>query len=289
MLVACDFDISCDKFFEGVRVMELGLVGKTALVTGGSKGIGLETARALAREGVKVLICARREEALADAARDIIQTTQTRIETHSLDVTKIEQIATIPRIVSDKLGRIDILVNNAGTGTYKPFLEVTDDELLEGMAINFFAQFRICQRIVPMMIAQGGGRIVNVSGQTGIMTLNPPFLSSCTGPAKSAEIRFSKVLANELAPHNIRVNCVIPGFINTPERFAKWERELAKRRLNSGDAERERSLWSSNQGMRDTRWGTPEEIANLIVFAASDAASYINGAELVADNAMDKS
>jgi 3-oxoacyl-[acyl-carrier protein] reductase len=157
------------------------------------------------------------------------------------------------------------------------------------MAINFFAQFRICQRIVPMMIAQGGGRIVNVSGQTGIMTLNPPFLSSCTGPAKSAEIRFSKVLANELAPHNIRVNCVIPGFINTPERFAKWERELAKRQLSPEDAARERSLWSSNQGMRDTRWGTPEEIANLIVFAVSDAASYINGAELVVDNAMDKS
>jgi 3-oxoacyl-[acyl-carrier protein] reductase len=172
---------------------------------------------------------------------------------------------------------------------YKPFLEVTDKELVDGMAINFFAQFRICQRIVPLMIAQGGGRIVNVSGQTGIMTLNPPFLSSCTGPAKSAEIRFSKVLANELAPHNIRVNCVIPGFINTLERFAKWERELAERQLSAEDAARERALWSSNQGMRDTRWGTPEEIANLIVFAVSDAASYINGAELVADNAMDKS
>jgi 3-oxoacyl-[acyl-carrier protein] reductase len=267
--------------------MELGLAGKTALVTGGSKGIGLETARALAREGVKVLICARRQQALADAAHDIMQTTQARIETHSLDVTKVDQIETIPRLIRDKLGRIDILVNNAGTGTYKPFLEVTDDELVEGMAINFFAQFRICQRIVPMMIAQGGGRIINISGQTGIMTLNPPFLSSCTGPAKSAEIRFSKVLANELAPHNIRV--VIPGFINTPERFAKWERELAKRGLSPEEAERERSLWSSNQGMRDTRWGMPEEIANLVVFAASDAASYINGAELVADNAMDKS
>ena len=261
---------------ERSKAMELGLANKTALVTGGSKGIGLETARALAREGVKVLICARRESALADAARDIMKTTQAKIET-------------IPHVVKDKLGHIDILINNAGTGTYKPFLEVTDEELVDGMAINFFAQFRICQRIVPMMIAQGGGRIVNVSGQTGIMTLNPPFLSSCTGPAKSAEIRFSKVLANELAPHNIRVNCVIPGFINTPERFAKWERELAKRQLSPEDAARERSLWSSNQGMRDTRWGTPEEIAHLVVFAVSDAASYINGAELVADNAMDKS
>jgi 3-oxoacyl-[acyl-carrier protein] reductase len=269
--------------------MELGLAGKTALVTGGSKGIGLETARALAREGVKVLVCARRESALAEAARDIMRTTQVKIETHSVDVTRVEEIEMIPSIVSDKLGRIDILVNNAGTGTYKPFLEVTDEELVYGMAINFFAQFRICQRIVPMMIAQGGGSIVNVAGETGIMTLNPPFLSSCTGPAKSAEIRFSKVLANELAPHNIRVNCVIPGFIHTPERFAKWERELAKRQLSPEDAARERALWSSHQGMRNTRWGTPEEIANLVVFAVSDVASYINGAELVADNAMDKS
>jgi 3-oxoacyl-[acyl-carrier protein] reductase len=269
--------------------MELGLAGKTALVTGGSKGIGLETARALAREGVKVLICARREQALADAALDIMQTTQAKIETQPMDVTKVDQIDTIPRVVREKLGGIDILVNNAGTGTYKPFLEVTDDELVEGMAINFFAQFRICQRIVPMMIAQGGGRIVNVSGETGIMTLNPPFLSSCTGPAKAAEIRFSKVLAHELAPYNIRVNCVIPGFINTPERFAKWERELVKRELGAEDAARERSLWSTSQGARDTRWGTPGEIANLILFAVSDAASYINGAGLVADNAMHRS
>src|SRR5690242_1423210 len=107
--------------------MDLGLAGKTALVTGGSKGIGLETARALAREGVKVLICARRPEALAEAARDIMQTTQQTIATHPLDVTKVDEIETIPRIVRDKLGRIDILVNNAGTGTYKPFLEVTDE------------------------------------------------------------------------------------------------------------------------------------------------------------------
>src|SRR5215472_16839084 len=135
--------------------MELSLANKTALVTGGSKGIGLETARALAREGVKVLICARRETALADAARDIMQTTQAKIETYPLDVTKVEQIETIPRVIKDRLGHIDILINNAGTGTYKPFLEVTDDELVEGMTINFFAQFRICQRIVPLMIAQG--------------------------------------------------------------------------------------------------------------------------------------
>ncbi|CAH1663433.1 SDR family NAD(P)-dependent oxidoreductase [Chelatococcus asaccharovorans] len=269
--------------------MKLGLEGRTAIVTGGSKGIGLETARLLAEEGAKVMICARRESALAEARADIESTTGVKVETHSLDVTDLAQIKELPAVAKERLGRIDMLVNNAGTGTYKPFLEVTDDELQYGMAINFFAQFRICQRIIPLMIEQKGGAIVNVAGETGIMVTMPPFLSSCTGPAKSAEIRFSKILANEFGPHNIRVNCVVPGFVTTPERFAKWERELAKRELSPEEADAGRRLWSENNAMRNTRWGTPEELANLIVFALSGRASFVNGAVLVADNAMDKS
>lgn len=270
--------------------MDLNLRGKTALVTGGSKGIGLETARCLANEGVKVLICARRESALAEAAEDIEATTGQRVETLSLDVTDVEAIASLPQEVERGLGRIDLLVNNAGTGTYKPFLTVTEEELLHGTEINFFSQFRICQKLIPLMIAQGGGNIVNVAGQTGIMVTNPPFLSSCTGPSKSAEIRLSRILANEFAPENIRVNCVVPGFVYTPERFAKWERELAKKQdLDDEQAQAHMDQWSQNQAMRNTRWGTPEELANLIVFALSDACRFMNGAVLVADGAMDKS
>ena len=82
---------------------------------------------------------------------------------------------------------------------------------------------------------------------------------------------------------------MVPGFVNTPERFAKWERELAKRNLSPDEAEVERRRWSENNSMRNTRWGKPEELANLIVFALSDRASFVNGAVLVADNAMDKS
>lgn len=118
------------------------------------------------------------------------------------------------------------------------------------------------------------------------MVTNPPFLSSCTGPAKSAEIPLSRILANEFALQNIRVNCVVPGFVNTPERFAKWERELAKRHLPDEEAEKMREQWSLSC---NTRWGSREELANLIVFALSDAASFKNGAVLAADNAMDKS
>jgi 3-oxoacyl-[acyl-carrier protein] reductase len=270
--------------------MDLGLQGKTALVTGGSQGIGLETARLLAQEGADVVISARREDVLAQAAADIEASTGKRVRVHRFDVTQKAEIDALPDFVQRTFGgRIDLLVNNAGTGIYKPFLEVTDEELMHGMSINFFAQFRICQRLVPLMIAQGGARIVNVSGATGNRVTAAPMLSSCTGPAKAAEIRFSKVLASELAPHKIRVNVVVPGYVYTPERYALWESTFVKRTLDEGDAERERRSWTANQGMQDTHWAQPQELANLIVFALSDAASYVNGAMLVADNAMDKS
>jgi 3-oxoacyl-[acyl-carrier protein] reductase len=269
--------------------MDLKLVGKKAYVTGGSKGIGLEVARLLAAEGAEVMICGRRQSALEEAVEDIRTTTGRTVRTHNLDVTDTKAIRDLPSYIDGEMGGLDLLVNNAGTGTYKPFDEVTDDELNYGMSINFFAQFRICQRLAPMMIAAGGGSIVNVSGATGNRVTNAPMLSSCTGPAKAAEIRFSRILASELGPKNVRVNCVVPGYILTPERFGKWEREIVKGELNPAEAEEARRQWSINQGMTSTRWGQPEEVANVIVFALSPAASYLNGATLVVDNAMDKS
>ena len=205
-------------------------------------------------------------------------------------MTSLEDIEKLPAFVRSHMGgRVDLLVNNAGTGVYKPFLEVTDEELMYGMAINFFAQFRICQRIVPIMKEHGGGSIVNISGATGIRVTSAPMLSSCTGPAKSAEIRLSKVLASELAPFKIRVNCVVPGYVYTPERYALWEKTIVKRDLSDDEAEKERLRWTANQGMLDTRWAQPQELADLVVYALSERASYVNGAVLVADNAMDKS
>jgi 3-oxoacyl-[acyl-carrier protein] reductase len=270
--------------------MDLGINGKHAFVTGGSKGIGLATAHALAREGARVWIAARRPDALAEAAAEIEKATGAKVGTLPFDVTSLAEIERLPAFVRGEMGgRIDLLVNNAGTGIYKPFLEVTDDELLQGMAINFFAQFRICQRIVPIMKEQGGGSIVNVSGATGIRVTSAPMLSSCTGPAKSAEIRLSKVLASELAPFKIRVNCVVPGYVYTPERYALWEKTFVKRTLDDAEAETERLKWTANQGMLDTRWAQAEGMADLIVYALSARASYVNGAVLVADNAMDKS
>jgi 3-oxoacyl-[acyl-carrier protein] reductase len=269
--------------------VDLNLKDKVVVITGGSAGIGFETARLFAEEGAHVLIVSRRQELLDKAAADIKETTGNAVATLSIDVTKVEDLDQLVAHVLENYCRIDVLVNNAGTGTYKPFLEVTDDELVHGMAINFFAQFRLTQRFTPTMIEQGGGVVINVAGETGIKVMPPPFRSSCTGPAKSAEIRLSKVLATELGEHNIRVNVVVPGLVYTDERFGKWEREMAKEELDDEKAKATRYEWGRNIARPNHEWGTAHELANVIVFAASDRSSFVNGAVLVADGAEDKS
>ncbi len=269
--------------------MDLGLKDKVVVVTGGSSGIGLETARLFADEGARVTVCARRQEQLVAAEKYVLGRTGRSIDSQSVDVTKVEDLDALVSRIRDRYGRIDVFVNNAGTGTYKPFLEVSDDELVYGMQINFFAQFRLIQRFAPMMIEQGGAVIINVAGATGIRVTAPPFRSSCTGPAKAAEIRLSRVLASELGEYGIRVNCVVPGLVYTEERWAKWEREMAKAELDDDAAKTTMHEWGIGIARPGHEWGSVGELADMIVWASSDRASYVNGAVLVADGADDKS
>ena len=148
------------------------------------------------------------------------------------------------------------------------------------MAINFFAQFRLSQRLVPMMIEAGGGTIINVAGRTAYQTANPPG-STCTGPAKAAELRFTSDLADELRPHKIRVNCIVPGVVITPDRFEKWEREAAGNNYDEAIALARREKIISTSGP----WGDSEEVADTIVYLASSRSSYINGVSLLVDGA----
>ena len=268
--------------------MELNMRGRRALITGGSKGIGLETARCLAREGVEVMICARRKDVLAAAARDIKESTGRSIAIHPLDVVALDGLEELEATVERQFGGIDFLVNNAGTGTYKPFLEVTEADLQYAMAINFFGPFRICQKMVPMMMRQGRGHVMNIGGVTGLMVMNPPFLSTCSGPTKAAEIRFTKILAHELAPHNIRVNCIVPGLVLTPEHLTKWEKNFGGRPSTPEERRALQADWLKAQGSPSDRWGTPEEIAALVTFALSDVGGYVNGAIIVADGGMSR-
>lgn len=269
--------------------MDLGLTDKVVVVTGGSSGIGLAAGRRFAEEGARVVLCARRQERLAAARESIVTATGRAVDTEQVDVTTIADLDRLARVVTDRYGRIDVLVNNAGTGTYKPFLEVTDEELVYGMEINFFAQFRLTQRFAPLMISGGGGVVVNVAGATGVRVTKPPFRSSCTGPAKAAEVRLSKILASELGEHGVRVNCVVPGLVYTEDRFAKWEREMARRELDADEVAATMAQWGSDIPRPGHEWGSVTEIADLIVFTASQRCSYVNGATLVIDGGEDKS
>lgn len=266
--------------------MELNLRDKCVVITGGSSGIGLEAAKSFAAEGARVVIAARRPDRLAKAVAEIEEVTGTRAQSVVTDVTDVAQLDRLVESVRREQGRIDVLVNNAGNGTYKPFLEVTDEELVRGMEINFFAQFRLAQRVVPLMLERESGVIINVTGETGIRVTPPPFRSSCTGPAKSAENRLSKILASEFGPYGIRVNAVVPGFVNTEERFARWQAELGE---GEEDARQRMRAWAPGIARPGGAWAAPAELADLIVYAASDRSTFVNGAVLVADGGDDKS
>lgn len=260
--------------------MNLDLDGKTVLITGASKGIGFAAARLFAKEGATVVVSARRETELNIARDSIARETQGSVEAVTADVTQPEDLDRLAAYMDSRFGRVDVLVNNAGTGTYKPFLEVTDEDLEYGMAINFFAQFRLSQRIVPIMLKEGSGSIVNVSGRTAYQPALPPG-STCTGPAKAAELRFTADLAAELRPHGIRVNCVVPGVVITEERFEKWERESAGNAYDETVALARREKIVAEFGP----WGDADAIADAIVYLASPRAAYVNGESVLVDGA----
>ena len=262
--------------------MNLDLAGQVVCVTGGSEGSGLATAQAFANEGAHVVICGRRQSKLDEAVASNASTHGGTIEAVQADMTKLADIDKLIAYLQSRFGRLDILVNNAGTGIYKPFATVTDDELQDGMAINFFAQFRVSQRALPLLKQSSFPSIINISGRTATRGNFPPG-SSCTGPAKAAEVRFSVDLATELAEFGIRVNCVIPGVVKSEERFRLWESQASGGQWQADSAIANRDKLETVSVPKGQTWGVPSDIANVVVFLASPRASYVNGAALMVD------
>jgi 3-oxoacyl-[acyl-carrier protein] reductase len=264
--------------------MDLRLEGKTVLVTGSSAGIGFATARQFLREGASVAICGRRPDRLEDAANELRAETLSRVEAVQADITDPHEAEQLVLEAERRLGGIDVLVNNAGTGVYKPFLEVTETELLNATQLNLFSLFRITQMVVRIMVRTGGGSIVNVTGVSGSTVLDPPFFSTCSSPTKAAQERLTKQLAMELGSANIRVNSVSPGRVRAPERIARWTRDIAhKEGAAAVKVEEQLRAWGQRISLPNNRWAEVEEIANLVVFVASPACAFMTGAQLVAD------
>jgi len=245
------------------------LTGKVALVTGASRGIGRATARALSGAGAAVYLAAdgTREELSAAAAECRAQNAFARAEFGLFDLSDVADVGRMVDASLASFGRIDILVNNAGIRIRRPFGEFSAADFDRLIAVNLRAPFLASQAVAAAMRATGGGRIIHVASQLGIVASQN---SALYGLAKAALIYLTKAMALELAPDNIMVNAVSPGPVETEFNRARMEREPGYRE-------------SRQSQVPLGRWGKPEEIAQAILFLASTEATYIHGSNLVID------
>jgi 3-oxoacyl-[acyl-carrier protein] reductase len=263
--------------------MDLGLKGKVALVTGGSRGIGKACALVLAQEGCNVVICARGKEALDEVAEEI-RAIGVEVLAVQADITNIEDIAKMVTATVEKFGRVDILVNNAGTGRLSDLLTFPDEEFKYNMDLMLFGVIRACKEVIPHMRKQGWGRIINISS---IFGKQPGGLVDYDS-IKAAVIMFTKDLSNYLAKDNILVNAVCPGPIRTP----LWEGpgglgdQLGGLLGKSGQ---EAITWFAEQNIPLGHYGLPEDIASMVAFLASEKAKFVTGQAINVDGGMVKS
>jgi len=251
--------------------MDLGLNGKVALVTGANQGIGLATALGLAREGCDVGICARSQESLSAAAEQIVGL-GVRVAAVLADVLEPEDASRFVEEAATRLGGIDILINNVGANVGdRRLMDSSEEDWEQTFHYNVFQGVRLTRLVVPHMQKRGGGSVVFLSSISGWI----PQLSGSAqyGASKAAQIFMAEPLALELVHDRIRVNVVSPGSIlfeggswdayrqRDPEKFAAYE----------------------ENGFPTGRLGTPEEVADVVVFLASDRARWVNGENIRAD------
>ncbi|SRR6266498_1357706 len=254
--------------------MNLGLVGRVALVTAASRGLGRAIAEELAAEGATVAMCARGETALREAA-DSIRARGNGVLAIVGDVSRPEDVERIVAETIGRFGRVDILVNNAGGPPSGPFESLTQAQWEEAVRVTLFSAVNLTRQVLPGMKDRKWGRILNVTSITVKQPVEGLMLSNSI---RAAVTGFARTLANEVAPFGITVNNILPGYTRT-ERVEELARQTAEREGISADEALGRSI--SQIPMR--RLGDPREFAAVAAFVASERASYLTGTSIAVD------
>ena len=260
--------------------MDLKLQGKTALVTGGSEGIGKGIAWALAKEGVDVAICARRKEPLEAAAKEIAQATGRKIVAIPADLRKEADAKAFIEQGHKALGRVDIMVNNAGSAAGGVIEHLTEDDWEKGLQLKFMGYVRCLRYALPIMVKQGGGRVVNLIGNDGV---KPSYWEICPGAANAAGQNLTLSLAGQYGKHGISFVAVNPGPVRT-ERWAGLVKAMSRDMKISYEEADTLAPASIPMG----RIAEVEEVANLVVMLASPLMAMVNGTMIEIDGGQDK-
>jgi 3-oxoacyl-[acyl-carrier protein] reductase len=258
--------------------LELGLTGRRALVTGGSKGIGLAIAEELTAEGVDVAICAR-NAAEIEAAAARLRTSGRIVHAQTADVTDPEQVSDLVTQSVTALGGLDILVNNAGAAHPGTFESLTDADWHADLDVKLLAQIRCTRSALPHLRASAAPRVININSVYARYP-DPAFFATTVN--RAACLNLSKALARELAGDRILVNSVNIGFVATPQ----WE-NIRRRRAPDLSAEEFFAKLAEDE-VPLGRFGTVEEVSGLVAFLAGDRASYLTGTSIDVAGGMGK-
>jgi len=253
--------------------MDISLSGRSAVITGGSKGLGLAMAREFAASGADVAILARRPEVLEEAKDIIAKTAKGRVAAFACDVSKPEQVEAGFAQVLAALGKIDIVVNNAGTSRTAPFATITDAMWQDDFDLKLFGAIRLTRLAWPHMIERRWGRVINV---LNIGAKAPGAATAPTTVTRAAGMALTKVLAGEGAPHNVLVNALLVGQIDSDQ----WVRRHAAAGANEPYEDYIKGLAT---GIPLGRLGQAEEFAATACFLCSDQAGYITGTAINVD------
>ncbi len=258
--------------------MELGLKGRGVIVAASSQGIGMATAEAFAREGAQVAMCARTEKILHEAADKIRAETKAEVYAEPLDVTDAAAVSRFTEQVAKRFGRIDVCVTNAGGPPAKNFLSIAADEWRKAVDLNFMSVVHLAKAVIPHMQRHRWGRIITI---TSISVKQPIADLIMSNSVRAAVVGLVKSLSNEFGKDGILVNNVAPGYTAT-ERLQELAGVRALAAGTSPQAIYEN--WATEIPIK--RVGEPKEIADVIVWLASERASYITGQTILADGGI---